>query len=308
MERVVGLSNLSLNALRAFSASAKHLSFTRAAEDLFVTQAAVSQQVKGLEAQLGVQLFRRSTRGLVLTDEGVALAPALHDAFERLERAVSSVLHGGTPEVLTIGVVSSFALGILLSRLKTFRAQYPLIDVRLLVNNNKVDPFAESLDGTIRFGDGAWRAERSVFLQAAALSPVATASIASKLKTPRDLARFQLFRSYRLGDWPAWLAAARCPDIVARGVVFDTSHAMVHAALQGEGVALVPTSMFAPELGSGRLVQPFALEVDVGGYWLTRLKSKVPGSAFLAFEEWLLEVCACSTPKTAPRAPRRSHS
>lgn len=285
------LSAISLNALRAFDASARLLSFTRAAEELCVTQAAISHQIKALEAQLEVQLFRRTTRGLVLTDEGAALAPALDEAFRRIERALEALAQGGRREVLTIGVVSGFALGFLMERLKGFRARHPFVDLRLLTNNNKVDLYSESLDGAIRFGDGAWRGVEAARLLTAPMTPLASAELAEFLRAPADLARVPLLRSYRTQDWPTWLAAAGCPEIIARGPMFDASHLMVQAALLGEGVALAPPAMFARELASGRLVQPFGLEVEVGAYWLTRLLSKPATPAYAAFRDWLLEAC-----------------
>lgn len=285
-------SSISLNALRAFEASARLLSFTRAGEELCVTQAAVSHQIKALEAQLGVQLFRRTTRGLVLTDEGAALAPSLAEAFARIERALEAVSQGKPREVLTIGVVSGFALGFLLERLKDFRLRHPFVDLRLLTNNNKVDLYGESLDGAIRFGDGAWRGVEALRLLDAPMSPLVSAEVAEQLHAPGDLARIPLLRSYRVQDWPAWLQAAGCGHLSARGPMFDASHLMVQAALLGEGAALAPPSMFRRELASGRLVQPFALETRVGAYWLTRLLSKPATPAYAAFQDWLREATA----------------
>ena len=135
-----------LNALRAFEAAARHRSFTRAAEELCVTQAAISHQVKSLEDRLGVSLFRRSNRGLLLTDEGVALAPTLFESFGAIDRLFDQFESGGAEEVLTVSAVGTFVLGALLERLPAFRAAYPLIDLRLLTNNNKVDLVAEGLD------------------------------------------------------------------------------------------------------------------------------------------------------------------
>lgn len=286
------LAAISLNALRAFDASARFLSFTRAASELCVTQAAISHQIKALEAQLGVSLFRRTTRGLVLTDEGAALAPILAEAFQRIEGALVALSEGGPREVLTIGVVSGFALGFLMERLKDFRARHPFIDLRLLTNNNKVDLYTESLDGAIRFGDGAWRGVEAVRLITAPMAPLASLELADLLQAPADLARTPLLRSYRAQDWPLWLQAAGCPHIAARGPMFDASHLMVQAALLGEGVALAPPSMFRRELAAGRLVQPFALEVETGAYWLTRLLSKPPSPAYVAFRDWLRHSCA----------------
>ncbi len=282
------LTSISLNTLRAFDASARHLNFTRAADELCVTQAAVSHQVKALEDYVGKALFRRTARGLVLTDEGSLLAPTVDDAFQRIERVLQSFRQGRPQEVLTVGVVGTFAVGFLMPRLADFRARFPHIELRLLTNNNKVDLAAESLDFAIRFGDGAWRSVQADLLMRAPLSPLCALADAAKLHRPEDLSKLSLLRSYRAQDWHRWLQAAGASGITPHGPLFDSSSLMVHAAQLGEGVALAPPSMFMRELQQGRLVQPFALEVDVGGYWLTRLISKELTPAMQAFSHWLL--------------------
>ena len=286
----MALSSLSLNTLRAFDAAARHLNFTRAANELCVTQAAVSHQVKALEDHIGRALFRRTARGLVLTDEGVALAPTVAESFARIERQLDACKAGGPMEVLTVGVVGTFAIGFLLERLARFRAEYPRIELRLLTHNNKVDLSAESLDYAIQFGDGAWRSVQADHLMAAPLSPLCAPDVLEQLQQPDDLRTQRLLRSYRNQDWHAWLRAAGVKGVTPRGPLFDASAIMVQAAMFGEGVALAPPCMFVRELQQGRLVQPFDLAVDVGGYWLTRLLSKEPTSAMLAFRAWLLSV------------------
>ena len=277
-----------LNALRAFEAAARHLSFTKAAEELCVTQAAISHQVKGLEQRLGAALFRRSHRGLVLTDEGLALAPSLIDAFGRIDTVLERFEAGGVKEVLTVSSVGTFAVGALLGDLPAFRAAHPYVDLRLLTNNNLVDLAAEGLDYAIRFGDGAWTGVDAEMIAPAPLAPLCAPSLADSLREPADLARVTLLRSYRAQDWPAWFAAARVSGLAARGPLFDSSLIMAQAAMLGEGVALAPISMFRRELESGQLVQPFAATADVGAYWLTRLKSKAPTAAMRSFRDWLL--------------------
>jgi len=277
-----------LNALRAFEAAARHLSFTRAAEELCVTQAAISHQVKGLEERLGATLFLRSHRGLVLTDEGLALAPALWDAFGRIDTVLERFEAGGVKEVLTVSAVGTFAVGALLKELPAFRAAHPFVDLRLLTNNNKVDLAAEGLDYAIRFGDGAWNGTEAERIAAAPLAPLCAPALLDLLREPTDLARVPLLRSYRAQDWPAWFEAAGMPPIAARGPLFDSSLIMAQAAMLGEGVALAPVSMFRRELDSGLLAQPFAATADVGAYWLTRLKSKTPTGAMHSFRDWLL--------------------
>ena len=279
---------LPLNALRAFEASARHLSFTRAALELSVTQNAVSAQVKNLEERLGVPLFRRLPRGLALTDEGVALLPALSESFERL-RLVLQQLHGGLQvEVLTVAVVGTFAVGWLLPRLAAFQRDQPSIDLRLLTNNNRVDLAAEGLDYAIRFGDGAWHGTDAEPLLETPLSPMCSPSIAQRLHSPADLARETLLRSYRADEWARWFAAVGVPLPLLRGPVFDSSITLAAAAAQGAGAALLPVALFGEELRNERLVQPFDAGVTLGRYWLTRLKSRPVSAAMRTFREWLL--------------------
>lgn len=281
-------SAVSLNALKAFESAARHLSFTLAADELSVTPAAISHQVKSLEDRLGVRLFRRTSKGLVITDEGLALVPTLNDTFARLGRLLEQFEHGHRREVLTVSVVGTFAMGWLLPRLRDFEAQHPLIDLRLLTNNNRVDVAGESLDFAIRFGDGAWHGLQAEHLLDAPLSPVCSPTMAARLRTPADLKDVPLLRSYRPQDWPAWFQAAGCAPVSPRGPVFDASTLMALAAIDGHGVALVPPCMFAREIDSGRLVQPFPAGASTGAYWLAMLKSRPVTPAMSAFRRWLL--------------------
>jgi len=288
-------THLPLNALRAFESSARHLSFTLAADELNVTQAAVSQQVRGLEARLGVTLFRRLPRGLALSDEGHALLPVLAESFGRMEAVVQQFDNGHFFEVLTVGVVGTFAVGWLLPRLRLFQQSCPFVDLRLMTHNNVVDLAGEGLDYAIRFGDGNWPGLKGEHLMAAPLSVLCAPAIAARIARPRDLAQQTLLRSYRAEDWPAWFAAAgaACPAI--RGPVFDSSRLMVEAAMQGAGVALAPAAMFERELDESRLVQPLSTVVMTGSYWLVRLKSRKPSAAMEAFRRWLVDYIEASS-------------
>jgi LysR family transcriptional regulator, regulator of gene expression of beta-lactamase len=283
------LTDVSLNALRAFEAAARHLSFTRAGMELAVTQAAVSHQVKALEARLGAPLFRRTARGLVLTDEGQALLPTLTEAFGRLSRVLGQFQGGQFREVLTVSVVGTFAVGWLLPRLAAFREAHPTTDLRLLTNNNRVDLAGESLDYAIRFGDGRWPLCEAELITPAPFAPLAAPALAARLRAPGDLADVPLLRSYRIDDWLMWFEAAGITGITARGPLFDSSCIMVEAAVLGEGVALAPPSMFTGEIEAGRIVQPFAIEADAGGYWLTRLRTRPVTRAMAAFRGWLAD-------------------
>lgn len=281
--------HLPLNALRAFEVSARHLSFTKAAAELNVTQTAISQHVKNLEDRMGVPLFRRLPRGLALTDEGAALLPVLGDSFGRIGAFLEHFSAKRAREVLTVGSVGTFAIGWLLPKLQGFQQLYPFVDFRLLTNNNRVDIANEGLDFAIRFGDGAWHGTHAQHIMQAPLSPVCSPVIASRLRAPASLGEQVLLRSYRAEEWASWFAAAGVACPVVRGTVFDSSLAMAEAAVQGAGVALLPARMFRRELQQGRLIRPFDIEIAGGSYWLTRLNSKQPTSAMAVFSDWLLQ-------------------
>lgn len=276
------IRTLSLNTLRAFEAAARHLSFTRAADELCVTQAAVSQQVKTLEGHIGKALFRRTTRGLILSDEGVVLAPVVSDALRRMGTALAIAAGDGGREILTVSVVGTFALGFLMERLPSFQAAHPGIEVRLLTNNNAVDLWSESLDLAIRFGDGSWHGVSAELLMRAPMTPMCSPRLAEQITRAGDLAKFPLLRSYRLQDWSAWFDAMQIKNVVASRPIFDASHLMAAAAMRGWGIALLPLPMFQRERENEKLVAPFSVYVDRGAYWLTRLSSRPVSAAMCA--------------------------
>lgn len=271
-----------------FDAAARHLSLTRAAQELHVTQAAVSQHIRNLEERLGKPLFRRLPRGLALTDEGQALWPVVAQSFERIQQSLQQVAEPRPREILTVGVVGTFAIGWLIPRLSQFQQLQPHIDLRLLTNNNRVDLAGEGLDAAVRFGDGAWHGTHAQMLLRAPLSPMCTPALAQQLREPADLARQSLLRSYRSQEWEGWFAGLEQTAPLARGAMFDSSLTLAEAAAQGAGIALLPTRMFEHMLQQGRLVRPFAHEVDTGAYWLTHLKSRPASGALQIFRQWLI--------------------
>jgi len=280
------LASYSLNGLRAFATAARHLNLTRAAEELCVTQAAVSHLIKTLETQLGRPLFMRTTRGLLLTDDGARVAPAIQQAFAQLDAAMALLDDAAPRQRFTLAVVGTYLHGHLLERLSGLQLRLPQVDLRIQTHNNRLDLPAETIDAAIRFGDGAWRSTEALPLQAAPLTPLCAPGLA--LHEPRDLHRHTLLRSYRTSDWPAWARAAGCPSLNARGPQFDSSVLMVQAAMQGLGVALAPACMFQRELASGRLLRPFTMEVDQGRYWLTRSLAREPSPAWALVRDALL--------------------
>lgn len=297
-------SNLPLNALRAFEASARHLSFTGAGLELRVTQAAISQQVKTLEDMLDAKLFRRTPRGLILSNEGAALLPVLTEAFNRICSTLERFEGGKFRDSVSIGIVGTFATGWLIPRLPDFQSNHPEIELRIFTNNNRVNLAADGLDYAIRFGNGIWHGTENLRLFAAPLSPVCCPEIAKRLSSPPDLADETLLCSYREDEWQLWFADVKCQCPPIKGPMFDSSVTMANAALQGAGVALLPVRMFAREIAAGDLVQPFAATVDVGSYWLSARKWRAPSPAMNAFSNWLEKVAREQT--TKPRKPTRA--
>lgn len=302
--RSMDRAQIPLNALRAFEASARHLNFTRAAIELCVTQGAVSHQVAQLEQRLGTRLFHRLPRGLALTDEGFALVPVLADAFDRIGGTLDQYTGGRFREALKVAIVGTFATGWLLPRLDRFNRAHPLIDMRISTNNNRVDLAGEALDFAIRFGDGAWHGTHADPLLAAPMAPLCAPAIAARLRRPADLLQEQLLRSYRPDEWALWFEAVGVPVPLLRGPVFDSSALMVSAASAGFGIALVPPKMFARELASELLVQPFSAAIDVGRYWLTRLKSRPETEPMRHFREWLVQESIADTSGSEVDSPR----
>lgn len=295
--------HLPLNALRAFEAAARHLNLTRAAEELHVTQAALSHQVRALEALLGVSLFHRLARGVSLTDEGAALLPVLSESFDRIGSTLDRFADGRYRDVLSVGVVATFALGWLLPRVAEFERAHPGVELRLQTHNNRVDLVGEGVELAIRFGDGDWQGQVSTPIVGAELTAVCSPTLARTLRRPTDLGARTLLRSYRPDEWARWSTAAGIPPLEARGPVFDSSLALAGAAAAGVGVALLPERMFARELGAGELVRPFDVRIDVGGYWLSRLRSKPESDAARRFRTWL---SAAAIEPTAPERRVRS--
>lgn len=278
---------VSLNGLKAFESAARHLSFTAAAAELGVTQSAISHQIKLLEERLGAPLFRRTPRGLAVTDEALALAPTLTETFERISRLLAQFSDGKRRVPLTISVVGTFALGWLIPRLKGFEQRYPFVDLRLLTNNNSVDVIGEGLDAAIRFGDGAWPGVDAARLIDAEMSPLCSPQLAASVSEPFDLTRMTLLRSFRGQDWLRWLKAAGLAHFSLTGPMFDSSFLMAEAAARGHGIAILPVPMFEDDLANGRLVRPFELAIHGGSYWLTTPVARERSAAMIAFAEWL---------------------
>ena len=279
-----------LNGLRAFEAAARHLSFTKAAGELHVTQAAIAQQVKGLEAWLGTKLFRRLPRGLLLTDEGQALLPELKDAFDRIGHAIDRLASAPGGGTLVVSALTTFVLTWLVPRLPRFQALHPDIEVRLMTTSRVVDFAREDVDVAIRYGAGHWPGKlRCEKLFDDLLTPLCGRAFRDRLQRPDDLRRVPLLQTTGDRDWPIWLQAAGVSGIDAdKGPLFDSTKIAVQAAIDGLGVAIGSPDLFVDDTAAGRLFQPFPLTVGNGkSWWLVTAEGTAERPKVKAFREWI---------------------
>ena len=293
-----------LNALRAFDAAARHLSFTRAANELNVTQAAVSHQIKALEERLGIPLFKRMNRALLLTDAGQAYLPAVREAFDGLARATDRLMRRDRGGALTVSVLPSFAAKWLVPRLGRFRARHPEIDVRMSTDHHMVDFARDDVDAGIRYGQGEYAGLDSVRILTDDVIPVCSPALLKgkhPLLHPSDLRHHTLLHDDFRVDWRIWLLSAGVNDVdPERGPAFTDSSMVVQAAVEGQGVALARSVLADADLRAGRLVKPFDVSVPArwAYYFVCPLATR-DGPKIKAFREWLLS----EAEKTAGAAP-----
>ena len=289
-----------LNALRAFEAAARHLSLTRAAEELHVTPAAVSHQVKGLEDYLGVKLFRRANRSLLLTDAGQACLPGLHEGFDRLAEAMEAVRARDERGPFTVTVPPSFGAKWLVTRLDRFRHKHPGYDVRLDASMRLVDMMREGVDVAVRYGAGHYAGMRVDCLLDEVAIPVCSPRLLegdNPLRVPGDLCRHTLlhhmapYQDDNYPDWRMWLQAAGVSGCeLSRGPTFSMASMAVEAAIAGQGVALVGDVLVADDIAAGRLVRPFQLSFPGHfAYYIVCPLVTAERPRVVAFREWLLE-------------------
>ncbi len=286
-----------LTALRAFEAGARHLSFTRAAQDLNVSQAAISHQVRALEEYLGVRLFRRFTRKLVLTDEGRRLYPVVSDAFERIARAVQDIGEQGAHRLLTVSLTPSFGSRWLVGRLGRFRQDHPEIDLRLHHSLDTADFITDDVDMAVRWGRGDWPGLAVELLKGDVLAPVCHPDLLQgpqALRAPRDLRHHTLLHEDDFDDWTQWLRSAGIDEVdPRRGPVMNDPSVLIQAALGGQGVALATLAFVAEDLAAGRLVKPFDLSLETEfAYFIVYPPDAIEQPKVRAFRDFLLAEAA----------------
>jgi LysR family transcriptional regulator, glycine cleavage system transcriptional activator len=300
-----------LIAVRYFEVAARQLSFTKAAQELHVTHSAISHQIKALEEWLGVPLFRRLNRSIVLTEAGQAYVRPVREALEKLgdaSRALKSREQAGT---LTVSVMPSFAAKFVVPRLGSFRRAHPDIDVRISASERLVDFAREDVDAAVRYGRGNWAGLRIDRLVRENLFPVCSPKLRRgpiPLKTPADLLNHNLLHD---SDWPEsmwtrWLAAAGVKaDQLKPALSFNYSSLMIQAAIDGLGVALAQEALVRDDLATGRLVRPFDIDMPSDyAYYVVSPEATAERPKVAAFRNWLLtEACTEAADAAEPRSP-----
>ncbi|WP_119421793.1 transcriptional regulator GcvA [Desertibaculum subflavum] len=297
----------SLHGLRAFEAAARLQSFTKAAEELGVTQTAVSHLIRRLEDELGTKLFRREGRQIRLTSEGDRLYPGIHAAFDDMRRATERFRRQPGNRRLTLSTTPGFAVKWLVPRLQGFRDKHPGVDVRIGTGMDLVDFRRDEVDVAVRFGKGTWPGLRADFLMGDNLFPVCAPRLANgnpPLHRPEDLARHtQIIVGSLQDDWQLWFTGAGIAPVRGRNQIsFDMVLTAIEAAVDGLGVMLGRERLLVEELATGRLIVPFEARIpSTIGYHLVSPLELADRPLVRAFRDWILEA-AREQPNIDPRA------
>jgi LysR family glycine cleavage system transcriptional activator len=287
-----------LNALKVFEAAARHESFTRAAEELCVTQGAVSQQVKTLETTLGIRLFLRERQRLVITAAGRDYLAVVRDALDRIALGTERLLQRQTSGVLTVSTSPDFAAKWLVQRLGRFAEASPDIDLRVSASMHKSDFAREDVDLAVRHGDGRWDGLEAERLTAERLFPVCSPRLVAGRKRIKatDLLRFPLLRLDNWGTGARWFEAAGVETPARPGPALNHASMLIDAAVDGQGVALARTALVASDLIAGRLVRPVDVSLRMTNtYWIVCPQATAALPKIAAFRAWLLAQAADDT-------------
>ena len=282
-----------LNALRSFDAAARHGSFTRAADELCVTQGAVSHQVKALEIELGVKLFIREHHGLVITEAGREYLSVVRDAFDRIALGTERLVSRQRSGALAVSTSPDFAAKWLVNRLGRFADAHPEIDLRVSATMHHVDFAREDVDLAIRHGNGDWPGLDAVNLSGEELFPVCSPALLKSrrgIHSPEDVLQVPLLHLDDRRDWSRWLeVAGAAGEGLLHGPILNHASMLIDAAINGQGIALARTTLVAADLIDGRLIRPFQIALSLKNtYWIVcpRATSMLP--KIVAFRDWLL--------------------
>ena len=279
-----------LSALRAFEAAARHVSFTRAAEELSVTQGAVSHQVKALESELGIKFFNRERQRLSITEAGQEYLAVVRDALDRIANGTERLVQRQGSGMLTVSTSPDFAAKWLVHRLGRFAEVHPEIDLRVSATMHHVDFAREDVDIAVRHGDGHWPGLHVTRLCSEQMFAVCSPMLALKLRRPADVLKFPLLHLDGRTAWFAWLDAAGVTATDAiHGPILNRASMLIDAAVGAQGIALARTTLAAWDLINRRLVRPFPVALPLSKcYWIVSPKATAGLPKLVAFREWLL--------------------
>jgi LysR family transcriptional regulator, glycine cleavage system transcriptional activator len=305
-----------LNALKVFEAAARHESFTRAAEELCVTQGAVSHQVKALETELAIKLFNRERQRLIITEAGRDYLAVVRDALDRIAAGTERLLQRQSAGVLTVSTSPDFAAKWLVHRLGHFAEAHSGIDLRISATMHHVDFAREEVDLAVRHGDGNWPGLDAVRLSAERLFAICSPKLLSgrrRLEKPTDILKFPLIHLDSRSDWANWLQSFGIEDAdVSHGPVLNRASMIIDAAINGQGIALARTTLAAWDLINNRLVRPFPDSLPLSKtYWIVCPKVTMTLPKIVTFRDWLLAEAATDLRQLkgcglSARPPRRN--
>jgi len=284
----------SLNFLHTFESVARHLSFTNAAKELFVTQAAVSHQIKALEDYLDVKLFHREKRKVFLSEEGQKLLPSVVSGLQGIADSLENIHNYDSEDTLVVGVGSSFSANWLVHRLGAFYQKYPEVNLHLKISNNDPDFVADGTDLAVVWGKGDWQRLMCEQLMVVEFTPVCSPELLNKthpLKTPEDLIHYPLLDDPDYEVWKEWFeeAGIKEPKYKRRTVIRD-SNVLINSTLDGHGIALCAVGIVQEYLDSGRLVRPFDLSITGGGFYFLVYPEKALRKPLVRlFKTWLIK-------------------
>ena len=283
-----------LNALRAFEATARHLSVKNAAAELCVTPGAVSQLLKTLEQRLGVALFKRVNRGVTLTEAGQSYLPSVHNAFRQIADATIRIAAANDTGMLMVSATPFFAAAWLVPRLNDFQDAHPDIDLQIVTGNALVDFSRDGVDIAIRHGLGRYPGLHSERLLTVEIVPVAAPALIDQRGMPKsaaDLVRWPHVHDAERKGWHRWFQSQRVDDIGApRGAGFDDSGLLLKAVLAGQGVGLLPAALVASDIAEGRLIKlADAAWIEDFAYYLVYPQASHSRRKIAAFRSWIMD-------------------
>jgi LysR family transcriptional regulator, glycine cleavage system transcriptional activator len=298
-----------LNALKAFEAAARHENFTRAAAELFVTQGAVSQQVKTLEAALGFKLFSRERQRLTITESGRDYLEVIRDALDRIAFGTERSMQRQHAGALTVSTSPDFAAKWLVHRLGRFAEANPGIELRVSATMHHVDFAREDVDLAVRHGDGNWAGLDATRLCSERLFAVCNPRLLTgrnRLAKPADVLKVPLLHLDDRKDWARWLmlAGVAAPDTLP-GPILNRASMLIDAAIDGQGIALARSALAAFDMIGGRIVQAFDVSWELSKtYWIVCPKATAKLAKIVRFKDWLLAEAAADARRLAARGRR----